>query len=210
MLPILTNLKNSISSSLKKINNISHTSKNENDYQTKISFDSGINNFEFKDNENREHYNSQHQIKKKICCKKKSKSFTKNDKNNYYQDYMNKRLSIMTTRSEFYLNSPNDKEPLRHQDNEYIDENVNDLSKKKYRDASKSKRKSKNESVMAASSSTASLPVNFDSSDLNLTNKLTRSQRTKSTRLKSFSNFFKKFGLFGINKFYHKKITSYH
>jgi len=194
MLPILTNLKNSISSSLKKINNISHhNSKNENDYQTKISFDSGINNFEFGDNENHDH-----QIKKKFCCKKKSKSFTKHDKNNYYQDYMNKRLSIMTTRSEFYLNSPNDKEPLRHQDNDFIDENVNDLSKKKYREGSKSKRKSKNESAMASSSSTASLPVNFDSSNLNLTNKLTRSQRTKSTRLKSFSNFFKKFGLFGI------------
>ena len=201
MLPILTNLKNSISCSLKKINNVGHNNKNESGYQSKKSFDIGINNIEYGNESHENHH--QNQSKKKGLCKKKSKSFSKSDKNYYYQDYMSKRFSMVTTRSEFFLNSPNEKESFHQQEHVYYDENVNDLNKQKDYDSSKSKKKSKKE----CTSSTASLPVNFDSSNLNLTNKLSRGHRTKSTRLKSFSNFFKKFGLFGMSNFKTFQIT---
>ena len=116
MLPILTNLKNSISCSLKKINNIGQTANNNNNnnvnndkqkfnnnknnsesYLIKNSFDSGINNFEIVLEEDRK------DLKKKLGEKLKSKSLSKREKT--YQDYMNKRFSTVTTRSEFYLNN---------------------------------------------------------------------------------------------------------
>ena len=195
MLPILANLKNSISCSLKKLNNSSQNASSDNNSNNKHahlsiknSLDSGINNLELRSDEENRQY-------KKLFDKKKSKSLTKREKT--YQDYMTKRFSSVTTRSEFYLNSSASKENSCLHENDDFDPDVN------YLDDRKSKRRmSMHGCVLPSSTSTASLPVNFDASNLNLTNKLAKSQRTKSTRLKSFSSFFKKFSLFGMSKFF--------
>ena len=191
MLPILTNLKNSISCSLKKINTTTSKDDSTNDKNnskthvkrasssssstTKSKFDAYTCIGSTDDDDTRKY------IRQKLLDNKsKSKSLHRNDlvSHFYYHEYMKQKQQQRNSSDE-----PNPSAEIHMYQHENLGHNT----------LYNFNRHSTNE--MLVSSSAASLPAHFDASQLVLGNK-----RTKSTRMKSFSSFFKKLNFFGLSE----------
>ena len=171
MLPILSSLKNSISCSLKKINHTNSNDQSTNTTTTTNNKKSKIKKYPFDMYD--EAYDRRKFFPKKKHSSNKSLNIShKNEQQNYdyYSEY-----TLKQRQSEINL---------------HYEQPQHNFNKK----STNSKHACRN------TVSTASLPIHFNESSLNLKN-TGRHSKAASKLKSSFSSFFKKLSFFGLSKF---------